>query len=72
MMLYRSFYKFVFLAQTAFYASAFFAWVMDKYGKKLKFLFLPLYFCVVNIASLQATLNVIKGRKMATWETVRK
>jgi cellulose synthase/poly-beta-1,6-N-acetylglucosamine synthase-like glycosyltransferase len=72
MVLDSSFYKLVFLAQVAFYVSALFAWIMDKYGKKLKVLFLPLYFCVINIASLQATFNVIKGRKMATWETMRK
>jgi cellulose synthase/poly-beta-1,6-N-acetylglucosamine synthase-like glycosyltransferase len=67
-----AFYRFVFLAQVVFYLSALFAWVMDKYGKKVKILFLPLYFCVVNLASVQAIFNLIKGRKMAVWETVRK
>jgi cellulose synthase/poly-beta-1,6-N-acetylglucosamine synthase-like glycosyltransferase len=68
----NAFYRFVFLAQVVFYLSALFAWVMDKYGKKVRILFLPLYFCVVNLASVQAIFNLIKGRKMAVWETVRK
>ena len=71
-MLDRTLYKLLFLAQVAFYMSAFFAWVMDKYGKKLKLLFLPLYFCVVNLASLRATFNLVRGRNVATWETMRK
>ena len=72
MILDNTFYKLLFIAQVVFYLSALFAWVMEKYGKKIKFLFLPLYFCVVNIASLRAMFNLIKGRKMAVWETVRK
>ena len=72
MILDNNFYKLLFLGQVVFYLSAFFAWVMEKYGKKFKLLFLPLYFCVVNIASLRAIFNLIKGRKMAIWETVRK
>jgi len=72
MILDNNFYKLLFLGQVVFYLSALFAWVMEKYGKKFKLLFLPLYFCVVNIASLRAMFNLIKGRKMAVWETVRK
>jgi len=72
MILDNNFYKLLFLGQVVFYLSAFFAWVMEKYGRKFKLLFLPLYFCVVNIASLRAIFNLIKGRKMAVWETVRK
>jgi cellulose synthase/poly-beta-1,6-N-acetylglucosamine synthase-like glycosyltransferase len=66
------FYKLTFIAQVAFYMSAFLARVMENQGKKLKYLFLPLYFCVVNLASLRAAFNIIRGRKMVTWETIRK
>ena len=72
LMLDRAFYRIVFVAQVGFYLSALIAWFLDKYGKKVQFLFLPLYFCVVNLASVQAIFNLIKGRKMAIWETVRK
>lgn len=72
MILDKTLYRLLFFGQVVFYLSALFAWVMDKYGKKFKPLFLPLYFCIVNIASLKAIFNLIKGRKMAVWETVRK
>jgi len=72
MILDNNFYTLLFVSQVVFYLSALFAWVMEKYGRKFKLLFLPLYFCVVNIASLRAIFNLIKGRKMAVWETVRK
>ncbi|MFX0199134.1 MAG: glycosyltransferase family 2 protein, partial [Candidatus Hodarchaeota archaeon] len=65
-------YRFIFLLQVLFYVSVPLAWVMHRYGKKVKFLFLPLYFCIVNLASVLAIINIIKGTKMATWETVRK
>jgi cellulose synthase/poly-beta-1,6-N-acetylglucosamine synthase-like glycosyltransferase len=72
MILDNNFCKLLFLGQVVFYLSALFAWVMEKCGRKVKLLFLPLYFCIVNIASVRAMFNLIKGRKMAIWETVRK
>jgi len=68
----KTFYKITFLLQIAFYLSAPIAWVMERFGKKMKLLFIPLYFCLVNLASLRATLNIIKGKKMTVWETIRK
>jgi cellulose synthase/poly-beta-1,6-N-acetylglucosamine synthase-like glycosyltransferase len=65
-------YKLIFILQAIFYLSAPVAWIMHKYGKKAKFLFIPLYFCILNLASLLATINLVKGRKMSTWETVRR
>jgi cellulose synthase/poly-beta-1,6-N-acetylglucosamine synthase-like glycosyltransferase len=65
-------YRLIFLLQVVFYVSVPLAWAMHKYGKKVKFLFLPLYFCIVNLASVLAILNIIKGTKMPTWQTVRK
>jgi cellulose synthase/poly-beta-1,6-N-acetylglucosamine synthase-like glycosyltransferase len=67
-----TFYRVTFLLQIAFYISAPLCWIMGKYGMKVNPLFIPLYFCVVNLASLRAVFNIIKGRKMTIWETVRK
>ncbi len=68
----HGFYQLTFAAQLLFYLSALFAWVMEKRGKKYTILFLPLYFCVLNLASLRAAGNFICGREMTTWETIRK
>ena len=68
----RSPYTLVFILQATFYLSAPVAWILHKYIRKAKFLFIPLYFCILNLASLLATINLVKGRKMSTWETVRR
>jgi hypothetical protein len=72
MLLDRPFYRVVFCLQVAFYGSALFAWMMEKWGKRFRYLFLPLYFCTVNLASLQAMGNLLKGKKLAVWETMRR
>lgn len=65
------FYNLVFILQVAFYLFALVGWFVDWYGKKTKIFSMPLYFCVVNIASLISLFNIIKGEKKAVWETVR-
>lgn len=72
MLLDQKLYQLLFVAQAVFYGAAFGGWYLEKLGKKHKILSLPLYFCVVNLASLRAFLNFILGRKMVTWETIRK
>ncbi|MBN2034867.1 MAG: glycosyltransferase family 2 protein [Deltaproteobacteria bacterium] len=72
MVLDQPFYVFTFVAQSAFYALALLGWILEKTGRKARLVFLPLYFCVVNLASLRAAWSFLQGRKMATWETVRK
>lgn len=72
MILGKGFYKWTFVAQIVFYLSAFVAWAMEKNGKKIRLMSLPLFFCVVNLASLRAGLNLIRQNKMTTWETVRR
>lgn len=66
------FYRFTFLLQIVFYGSAVFAWVMEILGKKISVLSIPLFFCVINMASLRAAFNHIRRKKMTTWETIRR
>lgn len=65
------FYNLAFTLQVAFYLFALAGWFVDRYGKKTKIFSMPLYFCVVNIASLISLFNIIKGEKKTVWETVR-
>jgi cellulose synthase/poly-beta-1,6-N-acetylglucosamine synthase-like glycosyltransferase len=65
------FYNFAFVAQVLFYLTAFAGYLLDRKGKKMKLLALPLYFCVVNAASVVAFFRTIMGKKAVTWETVR-
>ena len=50
---------------------AFAGYLLDKKGRKVKLLALPLYYCVVNAASVAAFFRTIMGKKAVTWETVR-
>jgi len=59
-------------AQVAFYglAAAGFA-LRNRPEGRSKLLSYPAYFCLVNLAALQALLNVARGRQIARWEPRR-
>ena len=66
------FYNLTFLFQALFYSSALIGLLGDIFRKRLRVLAIPLYFCVVNIASLFAFFKTLTGQKKVTWETIRK
>lgn len=66
------FYTLTLIVQILFYFGAMGGYLLDKMGKKAKFLALPLYYCVVNAASVAAFFRTIFGKKAIVWETVRK
>lgn len=68
----RQFYVITFALQVAFYLLALAGLAADRMGKKFKPAAVPLYFCIVNTASLIAFFKTLAGQKMVTWETVRK
>jgi cellulose synthase/poly-beta-1,6-N-acetylglucosamine synthase-like glycosyltransferase len=63
------FYQLTFAAQVAFYGGALAALVLDRFGVRPKGLFIPLYFCLVNLAPLLAVWSLLKGEKKIVWET---
>ena len=67
-----AFYRVTMGIQICFYLLAALGWWMDRKGKKSKISSFPLYFCVVNLAAVQGAVNFVRGRRMVTWETVRK
>jgi cellulose synthase/poly-beta-1,6-N-acetylglucosamine synthase-like glycosyltransferase len=68
----KPFFKATMLMQMVVYLFAAAGWFLDRKNKKVKVFSLPLYFCVVNLASIHAALNLLRRRRMITWETVRK
>jgi len=66
------FYTLTLIVQILFYIGAMGGYLLDKMGKKVKLLALPLYYCVVNAASVAAFFRTIFGKKAIVWETVRK
>lgn len=66
------FYFIFFWLQSIFYILALIGWLIDFATKKKPKLFsLPLYFCVLNFASLVAIFKVLLRKKEITWKTVR-
>jgi cellulose synthase/poly-beta-1,6-N-acetylglucosamine synthase-like glycosyltransferase len=59
------------LLQLIFYACAAVAFLLEKKGVKIKILSIPLYFIVLNAASLVALYKTITTQLEATWETDR-
>jgi cellulose synthase/poly-beta-1,6-N-acetylglucosamine synthase-like glycosyltransferase len=68
----QNFYKLFLIVQILFYVGAVGGYLLDKMGKKVKLLALPLYYCVVNAASMAAFFRTILGKKAIVWETLRK
>jgi cellulose synthase/poly-beta-1,6-N-acetylglucosamine synthase-like glycosyltransferase len=65
------FYGLTFFLQIAFYLMALVAWVIEKNGKKLGIIAIPLYFCLANLASVIAFYRFLKGENYARWEPIR-
>jgi glycosyltransferase involved in cell wall biosynthesis len=64
-------YRLTFLAQLAFYLAAAVGYVLERRQVRAPGLFIPLYFCVVNLAPLLALRALYRGRTTAVWETGR-
>jgi cellulose synthase/poly-beta-1,6-N-acetylglucosamine synthase-like glycosyltransferase len=65
------FYRILFTAQLACYASAALAWVLDLVGIPSRLLAFPQYFVLANLASLLALYQFLRGERYAHWEPIR-
>jgi cellulose synthase/poly-beta-1,6-N-acetylglucosamine synthase-like glycosyltransferase len=67
------FYQLAMIGQLAFYSLALLGWALDgtRPGRK-KIFTLPYFFCLVNLAVLMATINIMRGQQIKRWEPQRK
>ncbi len=65
------FYNATFVAQVLFYSLALVGYIVEKRAVHKKIFYLPLYFCIVNLASLISMFKVIKKENIVTWQTKR-
>ncbi len=65
------FYALFFLGQLLFYLLAVIGFYLEKKGVHKVIFYLPLYFCVVNLAALISMFKVVKGENIVTWQTQR-
>lgn len=61
-------YPYVLVGQSIFYASAIAGYYQQRLNKTNKFLYIPFYFCLVNIAALKAIIGYLKGQRQVTWQ----
>jgi hypothetical protein len=65
------FYAVVFIAQICFYLAAAISALMVRLGVNTRWLALPQYFVITNVACLLALLKLIRGERYTKWEPVR-
>jgi hypothetical protein len=64
-------FQLVLVAQLAVYGSGAIAYTLERLRVRLPGAFIPLYFCVVNLAPLLALAWLARGEKKVVWETGR-
>ncbi len=62
------FYSFILIAQVLFYVSAYLGKVMETRKIRVKVLFIPYYFCVMNYAILAGLIRFFFGTQSVIWE----
>jgi len=64
-------FLFIALLQVAFYLAAGFGWFMEKNGVSNRFLAIPFYFLLGNVATVAGFLKFLKGERYVQWEPAR-
>ena len=60
-------FQILFLLQSLFYGAALAGNVLEKRGKSSRFLYIPYYFCLINIAAGHALIRLLRGEKQVLW-----
>ncbi len=66
-----SFYLIMLLTQCVFYCLALIGWFLEKRQIRNKLFYLPLYFIIVNAASLISMFKVLRRENITIWQTQR-
>ncbi|WP_183559187.1 glycosyltransferase family 2 protein [Mucilaginibacter sp. SP1R1] len=65
-------YQVLLFAQVAFYVLALLGFIMEKKQLRIKVLFIPYYFCVMNYAVLAGIIRYFTSKQSAVWEKVQR
>jgi poly-beta-1,6-N-acetyl-D-glucosamine synthase len=65
-------YAVILVAQLGFYSLAVAGWLLEKQKIKVKALFVPYYFCMMNYAVLAGIIRYFRGRQSAVWEKAKR
>ncbi len=64
------FYQLLFALQLLFYGSAALGCFLERMGLRVRFLYIPYYFCLVNAAAPVGLFSMLRGKKLSTWEKI--
>lgn len=57
--------------QLVFYAMAFCGWILERRGRRVSLLGMPMYFVLANLAAVIAFYKFLRGERLARWEPIR-
>ncbi len=66
------FYQLILYFQTLFYISAMMGWYFENQNIRVKSLFIPYYFFIMNYAVFAGFFRYVKGTQSAAWERVKR
>jgi cellulose synthase/poly-beta-1,6-N-acetylglucosamine synthase-like glycosyltransferase len=66
------FYTGLFICQCLFYTMALLGWMMEKRQLKIKILFIPYYFCMMNYAVIAGIRRYMRKGQSAAWEKAKR
>jgi cellulose synthase/poly-beta-1,6-N-acetylglucosamine synthase-like glycosyltransferase len=65
-------YPVIFVAQVIFYLAAALGYFLENRQIRMKLLFVPYYFCVMNYAVVAGLIRFLKGGQKGTWEKAKR
>ena len=66
------FYEMLLLAQILFYGAAIAGWILEQRKLKVKALFVPYYFCLMNWAMYAGFIRLMRGKQSVLWEKAKR
>ncbi len=69
---FSSLYVWLFYGQILFYIMAFLGWYLENKAIKIKALFVPYYFMIMNLAVLMGMRRYYKGNQSVNWERAKR
>ena len=66
------FYIVLFGCQAVFYFLSILGWLFDRMNVKIKVLFIPYYFCMMNYAVVAGIIRYIKGSQSVMWDKAKR
>ncbi|MDO8367407.1 MAG: glycosyltransferase family 2 protein [Saprospiraceae bacterium] len=66
------YYQILLLGQIIFYLAALTGWILEQKKLKVKILFVPYYFCLMNWAMYAGFVRLMRGKQSVLWEKAKR